>query len=197
MSILNKVLSSLLWLPTVSSLLSCLASDFARYARNSECISLTCWNHNLAGFLWYHHRHHWCCDRCPLCQYFRYSSQSGRSHRSYHQAPVCYLLHSVCCRDSNSIGFIWRIFRKASCLCRCRFMCPIRYGRSHPFLLFSSCNAMIAGGFTVLSTKAVSTLLTMEWFEMFTEWITYPVIVVRLFQVNVNASWVKMSCCRY
>lgn len=47
---------------------------------------------------------------------------------------------------------------------------------------------MIAGGFTVLSTKAVSTLLTMEWFEMFTEWITYPVIVVRLFQVNVNAS---------
>ncbi|KAJ6629147.1 magnesium transporter NIPA-domain-containing protein [Mycena sp. CBHHK59/15] len=34
------------------------------------------------------------------------------------------------------------------------------------------------GGFTVLSTKAVSTLLTMEWFEMFTEWITYPVIAV-------------------
>ena len=34
------------------------------------------------------------------------------------------------------------------------------------------------GGFTVLSTKAVSTLLTMEWFEIFTEWITYPVIAV-------------------
>ncbi|KAJ7283838.1 magnesium transporter NIPA-domain-containing protein [Mycena rebaudengoi] len=34
------------------------------------------------------------------------------------------------------------------------------------------------GGFTVLSTKAVSTLLTMEWFEMFTKWITYPVIAV-------------------
>ncbi|KAI0722172.1 magnesium transporter NIPA-domain-containing protein [Cerioporus squamosus] len=34
------------------------------------------------------------------------------------------------------------------------------------------------GGFTVLSTKAVSTLLTMEWFEIFKEWITYPVIAV-------------------
>ncbi|KAI0650140.1 DUF803-domain-containing protein [Trametes meyenii] len=32
------------------------------------------------------------------------------------------------------------------------------------------------GGFTVLSTKAVSTLLTLEWFEIFKEWITYPVI---------------------
>ncbi|KAI0676980.1 DUF803-domain-containing protein [Trametes maxima] len=34
------------------------------------------------------------------------------------------------------------------------------------------------GGFTVLSTKAVSTLLTLEWFEIFKEWITYPVIAV-------------------
>ncbi|KAH9947323.1 DUF803-domain-containing protein, partial [Amylocystis lapponica] len=33
------------------------------------------------------------------------------------------------------------------------------------------------GGFTVLSTKAISTLLTLEWFEMFTEWITYPVLL--------------------
>ncbi|KAH8106309.1 DUF803-domain-containing protein [Cristinia sonorae] len=36
----------------------------------------------------------------------------------------------------------------------------------------------IFGGFTVLSTKAFSTLLTMEWFEIFTEWITYPIIAV-------------------
>jgi hypothetical protein len=34
------------------------------------------------------------------------------------------------------------------------------------------------GGFTVLSTKAVSTLLTLEWLEMFTQWITYPIILV-------------------
>ncbi|KAL7282198.1 hypothetical protein ACG7TL_003667 [Trametes sanguinea] len=34
------------------------------------------------------------------------------------------------------------------------------------------------GGFTVLSTKAVSTLLTLEWFQIFQEWITYPVIAV-------------------
>ncbi|KAL4241186.1 Magnesium transporter NIPA [Abortiporus biennis] len=35
-------------------------------------------------------------------------------------------------------------------------------------------------GFTVLSTKAISTLLTMEWLEIFTERITYPVIAVLL-----------------
>ncbi|KAI0332470.1 DUF803-domain-containing protein [Cubamyces sp. BRFM 1775] len=34
------------------------------------------------------------------------------------------------------------------------------------------------GGFTVLSTKAVSTLLTLEWLQIFKEWITYPVIAV-------------------
>jgi drug/metabolite transporter (DMT)-like permease len=36
----------------------------------------------------------------------------------------------------------------------------------------------IFGGFTVLSTKGISTLLTLEWIDMFTEWITYPVILV-------------------
>ncbi|CCM03376.1 uncharacterized protein FIBRA_05506 [Fibroporia radiculosa] len=36
------------------------------------------------------------------------------------------------------------------------------------------------GGFTVLSTKAISTLLTLEWFDMFTEWITYPTIAILL-----------------
>jgi hypothetical protein len=36
----------------------------------------------------------------------------------------------------------------------------------------------LVGGFTVLSTKGISTLLTLEWIDMFTEWITYPVILV-------------------
>ena len=31
----------------------------------------------------------------------------------------------------------------------------------------------------MLSTKAFSTLLTKEWFQIFTEWITYPIIAVR------------------
>ncbi|ESK97556.1 duf803 domain membrane protein [Moniliophthora roreri MCA 2997] len=34
------------------------------------------------------------------------------------------------------------------------------------------------GGFTVLSTKAVSTLLTMRWSQVFNRFITYPVILV-------------------
>ncbi|KAK0468054.1 magnesium transporter NIPA-domain-containing protein [Desarmillaria tabescens] len=38
--------------------------------------------------------------------------------------------------------------------------------------------ALFAGGFTVLSTKAISTLLTMQWIEMFASPITYPVLLV-------------------
>jgi len=36
------------------------------------------------------------------------------------------------------------------------------------------------GGFTVLSTKAVSTLLTTRGFDMFKEWMTYPALTVLL-----------------
>ncbi|KAJ6516066.1 magnesium transporter NIPA-domain-containing protein [Mycena sanguinolenta] len=49
-------------------------------------------------------------------------------------------------------------------------------GRQHVFVDVGLC--ALFGGFTVLSTKAVSTLLTMQWFEMFTKWITYPTLVV-------------------
>ncbi|KAF8639988.1 hypothetical protein AX17_001234 [Amanita inopinata Kibby_2008] len=34
------------------------------------------------------------------------------------------------------------------------------------------------GGFTVLSTKALSTLLTTEWIDVFKQWITYPILAV-------------------
>ncbi|KAG2146665.1 magnesium transporter NIPA-domain-containing protein [Suillus clintonianus] len=36
----------------------------------------------------------------------------------------------------------------------------------------------IFGGFTVLATKAISTLLTEEWAKVFAEWVTYPVLAV-------------------
>ncbi|KIK48725.1 hypothetical protein CY34DRAFT_797875 [Suillus luteus UH-Slu-Lm8-n1] len=36
----------------------------------------------------------------------------------------------------------------------------------------------IFGGFTVLATKAISTLLTEEWGKIFAEWVTYPVLAV-------------------
>jgi hypothetical protein len=36
-----------------------------------------------------------------------------------------------------------------------------------------------SGGFTVLSTKAFSTLLTTRGFDTFKVWMTYPVLVVR------------------
>ena len=37
---------------------------------------------------------------------------------------------------------------------------------------------LLAGGFTVLSTKALSTLVTLQWIEIFSKWITYPLIAV-------------------
>ncbi|KII95369.1 hypothetical protein PLICRDRAFT_693597 [Plicaturopsis crispa FD-325 SS-3] len=49
-------------------------------------------------------------------------------------------------------------------------------GRRYVFVDVGLC--ALFGGFTVLSTKGVSTLLTLEWIDMFTEWITYPVIIV-------------------
>ncbi|KAJ7095234.1 DUF803-domain-containing protein [Mycena belliarum] len=52
-------------------------------------------------------------------------------------------------------------------------------GRKWVFVDVGLC--ALFGGFTVLSTKAVSTLLTMEWLEMFTKWITYPTIAVLAF----------------
>lgn len=42
----------------------------------------------------------------------------------------------------------------------------------------------VFGGFTVLSTKAISTLLTMKWIDMFTDVITYPVIAVSVSSVT-------------
>jgi len=51
-------------------------------------------------------------------------------------------------------------------------------GKKHVYVDVGLC--ALFGGFTVLSTKAISTLLTLEWFEIFTEWITYPVIAILL-----------------
>ncbi|KAF5388086.1 hypothetical protein D9615_000244 [Tricholomella constricta] len=49
-------------------------------------------------------------------------------------------------------------------------------GRQWVFVDIGLC--ALFGGFTVLSTKAISTLLTMEWIAMFSNWITYPVLAV-------------------
>ena len=49
---------------------------------------------------------------------------------------------------------------------------------SDKVLLLRAVHVCLAGGFTVLVTKRVSTLLMMEYMEMFTEWITYPILAV-------------------
>ncbi|KZT20764.1 DUF803-domain-containing protein [Neolentinus lepideus HHB14362 ss-1] len=49
-------------------------------------------------------------------------------------------------------------------------------GQKHVFVDVGLC--ALFGGFTVLSTKGVSTLLTTRGFEMFAEWISYPLIIV-------------------
>ncbi|KAJ3864884.1 magnesium transporter NIPA-domain-containing protein [Lentinula novae-zelandiae] len=49
------------------------------------------------------------------------------------------------------------------------------YGQRYALVDIGLC--ALFGGFTVLSTKAVSTLLTMQWSQVFTSVITYPVIL--------------------
>lgn len=51
-----------------------------------------------------------------------------------------------------------------------------KVGQEHVFIDVGAC--AFFGGFTVLSTKAFSSLLTMEWAAVFKEWITYPVLAV-------------------
>ena len=46
------------------------------------------------------------------------------------------------------------------------------------YLIIFNRSYYTSGGFTVLSTKALSTLLTLEWIDIFTKWITYPLIAV-------------------
>ncbi|KAF9651280.1 DUF803-domain-containing protein, partial [Thelephora ganbajun] len=52
------------------------------------------------------------------------------------------------------------------------------HGRDWVFVDVGLC--ALFGGFTVLATKALSTLLTMEWIKIFTEWITYPIVAILL-----------------
>jgi len=52
---------------------------------------------------------------------------------------------------------------------------------SHFFLIRFE-REFFEGGFTVLSTKALSTLLTLQGIELFGSWFTYPLIAVRLFK---------------
>ena len=51
-----------------------------------------------------------------------------------------------------------------------------------PVLVIGDKNLLncFSGGFTVLSTKAISTLLTLRWIEIFTFWITYPLLAVSI-----------------
>jgi len=49
-------------------------------------------------------------------------------------------------------------------------------GQTYVFVDVGIC--ALFGGFTVLSTKAFSSLITLEWVNVFKEWITYPVLAV-------------------
>jgi len=58
----------------------------------------------------------------------------------------------------------------------CWSLCIVRY----VWLLTGSAeiDCRCLGGFTVLSTKAVSSLLTSNGFNMFKQWMTYPILAV-------------------
>lgn len=53
----------------------------------------------------------------------------------------------------------------------------------------------LEGGFTVLATKAISTLLTEEWVKMVTEWITYPTLAVGLVALCMDLALTTLCRC--
>ncbi|KIO12804.1 hypothetical protein M404DRAFT_993776 [Pisolithus tinctorius Marx 270] len=55
----------------------------------------------------------------------------------------------------------------------------------------------IFGGFTVLATKAISTLLTKEWGKMFTQWITYPILAVLLLTGALQIRYLNRALKRF
>ncbi|KAI6164716.1 magnesium transporter NIPA-domain-containing protein [Pisolithus thermaeus] len=55
----------------------------------------------------------------------------------------------------------------------------------------------VFGGFTVLATKAISTLLTKEWGKMFTQWITYPILVVLLLTGALQIRYLNRALKRF
>ena len=61
-----------------------------------------------------------------------------------------------------------------------------RAGKKWVYVDVGTC--ALFGGFTVLSTKAFSTLLTMEWYAIFKEWITYPVLAVCVHYFDFSSS---------
>jgi len=58
-----------------------------------------------------------------------------------------------------------------------------KMGRIYVFIDVGLC--ALFGGFTVLSTKALSTLISLNWYGVFAEWITYPLILVSLLNSQV------------
>ena len=71
--------------------------------------------------------------------------------------------------SEGSIGRTWVFIDIGLCA-----LFGLRYHLIHNFIYLYH----ISGGFTVLSTKALSTLITLEWIDIFTKWITYPLIAV-------------------
>lgn len=54
---------------------------------------------------------------------------------------------------------------------------------------------LLTGGFTVLATKAISTLLTKEWMKIVTEWITYPILAVSPATLRMDPALIVLCRC--
>ncbi|KAI5475616.1 hypothetical protein MNV49_001126 [Pseudohyphozyma bogoriensis] len=55
----------------------------------------------------------------------------------------------------------------------------------------------VAGGFTVLSTKAISSFLNLMFLSMFKEWITWPILVVLIGTALIQVNFVNKSLQRF
>jgi hypothetical protein len=81
-------------------------------------------------------------------------------------------------------AWLWSTLVYVPSLVRCREFARVDRGFT-----------LLAGGFTVLATKAISTLLTKEWVKMVTEWVTYPILAVS--PVTLHMDPALIAVCRY
>ncbi|KAG8965939.1 hypothetical protein FRC03_012775 [Tulasnella sp. 419] len=80
------------------------------------------------------------------------------------------LLHAL-----TRIPFLVYLSVSVASACFLAFLSQTPTGQRYVFIDVGLC--ALFGGFTVLSTKALSTILSLEWIDIFKEWITYPLIL--------------------
>ncbi|KAM0747863.1 DUF803-domain-containing protein [Meredithblackwellia eburnea MCA 4105] len=75
------------------------------------------------------------------------------------------------------------------------FLSRTPYGEKHVMVDLGLC--AVAGGFTVLATKAFSSFLTLMFLDTFRHWMTYPVLAVLLSTALIQVNYINKALQRF